>query len=99
MGNRARKMGIEWKTGNPPKGLRLLLIAQPTGVEYDVADDNRPDLYVGHYSDAKDGFVPAVGRGMSANTPRRELRVFYWAEVDLPESVQLRALTPSDFRG
>jgi len=93
---------IEWKKGFPPdsaKGKRLLLIATPTNVNFDAAADNRPDVYVGHYSYASDGFVPIRVQGMSPNNSRPELKVEWWAEIDLPESVELRELTTSDFRG
>ena len=95
---------IEWKKGFPPasmKGERLLLIATPTNVNFDAAAhaDNRPDVYVGHYSYANDSFVPIRVQGMSPNISRPELKVEYWAEIDLPTGVELRTLTTSDFRG
>ena len=93
---------IEWKKGFPPasmKGERLLLIATPTNVNFDAAADNRPDVYVGHYSYANDGFVPIRSAGNEPEQPRPELKVKFWAEIDLPTGVELRALTTSDFRG
>ncbi len=92
---------IEWKKGFPPAsmtGERLLLIATPTNVNFDAGADNRPDVYVGHYSYASDGFVPIRVQGMSPNNSRPKLKVEWWAEIDLPESVELRELTTSDFR-
>ena len=83
---------IDWKKGAPPasmKGERLLLIATPTNVNFDAAADNRPDVYVGHYSDANDGFVPIRVQGMSPNNARPELKVEYWTEIDLPPGVSL----------
>ena len=44
--------GIKWNRDEPPatqQGKRLLLIASPTGLNYDAAADNRPDIYVGHF--------------------------------------------------
>ena len=93
---------IDWKKGPPPastKGQRLLLIATPTNVNLDAAADNRPDVYVGHYGYANDGFVPIRVQRMSPNNARPELKVEYWAEIDLPLAVELRELTTSDFRG
>ncbi len=93
---------IKWSPGRPPdseKGKRLLLIATPTNVNFDAAADNRPDVYVGHYSDANDGFVPIRVQGMSPNNSRPELKVQYWAEIDLPVGVDLRELTVSDTHG
>jgi hypothetical protein len=36
---------------------------------------------------------------MSANHARPELNVRYWAEIDLPAGVELRALTVDDLKG
>jgi hypothetical protein len=94
--------GIKWNVGQPPetqRGKRLLLIASPTGVNFDAAADNRPDLYIGHYGKATDGLVLARVRGMPANDARPALDVEYWAEIDLPPGVELRSLTISDFEG
>jgi hypothetical protein len=95
-------MSIKWNKGEPPKveqGKRLLLIAHPTGVNYDVAADNRPGIYIGHFGYAEDGYVPARIWGMSANEARPALDVKYWAEIDLPADVELRELTVGDHRG
>jgi hypothetical protein len=93
---------IEWKKGFPPdseKGKRLLLIATQMGVNLDAAADNRPDVYVGHFSYANDSFVPIRVQGMSPNNPRPALKVKYWVEIDLPEGVELRELGIEDIRG
>ena len=93
---------IKWKKGEPPetqRGNRLLLIATPTGGNYDVAADNRPDIFIGHYGYAEDRYVPARISGMSANDARPALDVKYWAKIDLPDGVKLRTLTESDLRG
>ena len=54
---------------------------------------------MGHFSYANNGFVPIRVQGMSPNNPRPELKVKYWAEIDLPEGVELRELTTGDIRG
>ncbi len=94
---------LEWNKGEPPRPWsdsevkRLLLIATSLG---DNLDPNlRPDIYVGHFSYANNGFVPIRVQGMSPNNPRPELKVKYWAEIDLPEGVELRELTTGDIRG
>jgi hypothetical protein len=95
-------MRIEWHKGEPPeseRGKRLLLIAHPTGNTHDAAADNRPDIYIGHFGHAEDGFVPARIWGMSANEARPALNVKYWAEIDLPADVELHGLTVGDFSG
>jgi hypothetical protein len=94
---------LEWNKGEPPRpssdsGVkRLLLIATSLG---DNLDPNiRPDIYVGHFSYANDGFVPIRVQGMSPNNSRPRLKVKYWAEIDLPEGLELRELTTGDIRG
>jgi hypothetical protein len=102
MGNKGSSCLKSRKKGPLPastNGERLLLIATSTNVNLDASADNRPDVYVGHYSYASDGFVPIRVQGMSPNNSRPELKVEYWAEIDLPPGVELRALTTSDFRG
>ena len=61
-----RMSRIEWKKGFPPdseKGKHLLLIATPMGVNLDAAADNRPDVYVGHFSCANDNSSSSECRG------------------------------------
>jgi hypothetical protein len=94
--------GIKWNLGQPPetqRSKRLLLIAFPTNVNFDAAADDRPDIYIGHFGDAADGYVPARIWGMPANEARPALNVKYWAEIDLPPNVELRSLTIGDFKG
>lgn len=65
--------GIVWKHGRPPdtqRGKRLLFIASPTGGNCDANDDNRPDIYVGHFGEAADDYVPAKGSGGCLQTMR-----------------------------
>jgi hypothetical protein len=92
--------GIKWNEGQPPdaqQGKRLLLIASPTGGNFDIAADNRPAIYIGHSSKA--GYVPARIWGMSENDAHPALIIKYWAETDLPDDVEVRALTVSDISG
>jgi hypothetical protein len=94
--------GINWNSGPPPETQvrnRLLLIASPIGVNFDAAADNRPDIYIGHFGHAEDGYVPARIVGMSANEARHALDVKYWAEIELPPGVELRSLTIDDLKG
>ena len=95
--------GIRWNEGQPPetqRGKCLLLIASPLGGNYDVGADNRPDICVGHFhAEDEPRPVPARFLGMSANHARPELNVRYWAEIDLPAGVELRALTVDDLKG
>lgn len=94
--------GIVWKRGRPPetqRSKRLLLIASPTGVNFDAAADNRPDICVGHFGEEVDGYVCARIQGMPAEDARPALDVKYWAEIDLPYGVELRSLTKSDLKG
>ncbi|MGO9683618.1 MAG: hypothetical protein ACLPTZ_13710 [Beijerinckiaceae bacterium] len=93
---------IKWNEGKPPetqRGKRLLLIARPDSGPYDAAADNRPDIYIGHYGYGEDGYVPARIWGMSANEPRPKLDVKFWAEIELPDGIEVRNLTVSDYRG
>lgn len=94
--------GISWNLGQPPasqRGNRLLLIASPIGENFDAAADNRLDIYVGHFSDVNDDYVPARIWGMSANETRPTLAVKYWATIDLPPNADLRSLTIDDLKG
>lgn len=77
----------------------MLLIATPTGVNFDVAEDNRPSIYIGHFGEANDDYVPARIWGMSEGEARPSLKIRYWAEIDLPLGVELRELTVSDLKG
>jgi hypothetical protein len=91
---------IIWHEGRPPeehRDRRLLLIANHLGGAFDVAEDNRPDLYVGHFLESGN-VVPTRIRGMSASDAP-ELKVLYWAEIDLPPGIELRDLTIEDFKG
>ena len=93
---------IEWHHGAPPesaRGRRLLIIGLPMGRNYDAADDNRPDIFIGHYGNAEDAFVPARVSGMSEDDPRPPLDAKYWAEINLPGGVELRALTTRHIKG
>lgn len=94
--------GIRWNLGRPPetqRGNRLLLIASPTAGNFDPAADNRPDIYVGYFSDAYNDYVPARFWGMSGNEALPALSVKYWAAIDLPPNVELRPLTIDNIRG
>jgi hypothetical protein len=95
--------GIKWNKGRPPetqRDKRLLLIASPLGGNFDTADDNRPDICVGHFHAADEpNPVPARFSGMSANHARPDLNVRYWAELNLPPGVELRELTVDDLKG
>jgi hypothetical protein len=95
------KHTIVWHEGHPPgtHKWRLLLIASPTGGNFDAAADNRPDLYVGHFNGSTDGYVPARVSGMKADDARPTLNVKYWAEINLPEGMEIRSLTVDDVRG
>ena len=93
--------GIVWKEGHPPetlRGKRLLLIASPMNMNFDAAADNRPDIFIGHHGEAADDYVPALVQGMLEGA-RQYLAVKYWAEINLPDGVELRSLTDSDLKG
>ena len=99
--------GIKWNPGHPPKnrkGERLLVIARPMGVTHDAASDPNPDIFIGHWLDEgphgdSNAYVPARISGMRANEARPELDIKYWAEIILPNDVEVRSLTDSDFKG
>jgi hypothetical protein len=43
---------IEWYRGTPPdrmRGKRLLIIGHPKNRNFDVLDDGRPDIFIGHF--------------------------------------------------
>ena len=63
------------------------------GRNYNAADGNRPDIFIGHYGAAESAFVPARVSGMSEDLARPPLDVTYWAEINRPDGVELRALT------
>jgi hypothetical protein len=93
---------IEWHPGRPPeraRGRRLLIIGLPTNRTYDAAEDNRPDVFIGHYGESEDAYVPARVSGMSENAARPPLDVKYWAEIPLPDGVELRSLTARHIKG
>jgi hypothetical protein len=93
---------IKWHHGAPPqsaRGRRLLVIGLPMGRNYDAADGNRPDIFIGHYGTAESAFVPARVSGMSEDLARPPLDVKYWAEINLPDGVELRALTVRHIKG
>jgi hypothetical protein len=96
-------MGIQWDEGMPPETQRckrMLLIALPANVNFDIAADNRPDICVGHFHRAGNpNPVPARYPGATGNHPRPKLLVLYWAEMDLPPDVELRELTYIDLEG
>ena len=94
--------GIVWKRGRPretQRGKRLLFIASPKGRNFDAAADNRPDIYIGHFGDQEDDYIPARTWGMHAKDARPGLNIKYWAEIDLPYGVELRSLTTDDIKG
>jgi hypothetical protein len=94
--------GIKWTAGHPPEkqqGNRLLLIGSPIDGTHDAADDNRLDIFIGHFGFAQDAYVPARARGMSEKEARPRLDVKYWSEIDAPADVQLRTLTIRAFNG
>jgi hypothetical protein len=79
--------GINWHAGQPPasqQGNRLLLIAFPDSGPYDIAADNRPEIYIGHYGHGEDGYVPARISGMSASEPRPKLHVKFGRKLICP---------------
>lgn len=93
--------GLKWNAGEPPesqRGKRLLLIASPMGGTFDIAEDNRPSIYIGHFLENR-RYAPARIWGMPENDPRPDLDVKYWAEINLPAGVELRALSDRDFLG
>jgi hypothetical protein len=87
---------IKWNPGESgaPKDRRLLLIATPKG----IPEELEPDIFVGHWS-GNDEFVPIEPQ--YPRLPKRpDLKVLWWAEIpDLPEGVDLRALTLQDLKG
>jgi hypothetical protein len=80
-------------------GRRLLIIGLPMSRNYDALEANRPDIFIGHYGAAEDAFVPARISGMSEDDPRPPLDVKYWAEINLPEGAELRALRVRHIKG
>ncbi len=93
--------GIDWKPGRPPESMHgrlLLLVATPGNRTFDIAEDNRPAIYIGHWR-PEEGWFPARVWGMYEGTPRSPLNVTHWAELGGPPGVELRALTESQIKG
>jgi len=78
---------------------RLLIIGYPKNRNYDVLDDGRPDIFVEHFHETEGAYVPARIEGMSEDQPRPDLDVRYWAEIDLPEGVELSPLGERHLKG
>jgi hypothetical protein len=93
---------LEWRKGAPPKGEQttpVLVIGQPRGGKnpFDAAEDNRPCLFLAHYTDQR--LVPAYIRGMSNDEPRPTIDPLFWAKIRLPAGVELASLGMDDFKG
>ena len=61
---------IEWHHGAPPdamRGKRLLIIGYPMNRNY--FDDNRPDIFIGHFHETEGTYVPARGNVRRRSTP------------------------------
>ena len=94
--------GIEWHEGQPPDFIRarlLLVIGHAMGGNFDAGEDSRPDIFVGHFHEGKGYYVPARVSGMSEREARPALDVKYWAEINLPDGVELRSLEIRHLKG
>ncbi len=95
-------MPIRWHQGRPPRALaksaRLLVIAYPSNRVHDGSGDDLPDLYISHFSEAEQAQVPARMAGVSQNERRLPLNVVYWADINLPDGVEVRLLEDSDLK-
>ena len=91
-------MTIQWTKGQPPAYLRdkrLLVLAEAM-----AAHDRRGvGPFIAHYGKAYDSWVPIYVPGMSSSDARPKLAVKYWAEIDLPEGVQIYPLPLSEAVG
>jgi hypothetical protein len=97
----AEMAGIEWHRGTPPEAMRkkrLLIIGYPTNRNWPAA---KPEIFIGHFGEGEDDYVPARIAGMSHNEARPPLDVRYWAELELtlPKGVELTPLGDADFKG
>ena len=90
---------IHWHRGKPPAvlGAQRLLVVAHVRTQYDATEDPRPELFISHFSKGEDAPVSARVSGMPAHRP--PLKIEYWAEINLPEGVELKALTNVDFYG
>lgn len=90
-------MPIRWHQGRPPRALakvgHLLLIAYPNHGLSDPAEDPRPGLYVGRFSEADKAYVPASIAGISQSEALPALEVLYWADINLPDGVEVQRVT------
>ncbi len=94
-------VGIDWNRGTPPRsvhGRLLLLVATPGKGNHDIAEDNRPGIYIGHWKH-QEGWFPVRVWGMNEANARSPLNVMFWAELDGPPGVELRALTENHISG
>ena len=77
----------------------MLVIGSATNINFDAADDGRPDIFIGHFHETEDASVPARISGMSEDQARPDLNVLYWAKIDLPEGVELSPLRKRHLKG
>jgi hypothetical protein len=83
-------MGVQWNKGTPPAmpdDKRLLLIGTPRNGHF---GGGQPEIFVGRYRAAEKQFYPLRIWGMSGGDPLHPLNVMHWAELEIPESVELR---------
>jgi hypothetical protein len=84
---------IRWNDGAPPETMRdkrLLVIGHPKSGVFDAAEDQRPGIFIAHF--LKQEVVPEWVMGMRQNNSRPALNVKHWAEINLPDGVELRSL-------
>jgi hypothetical protein len=87
---------VEWNSGEPPKGRRLLLIATPLNMQQ---TNMAPDIVVGLWHEGRHDYVPLDPPYVRSGI-RPGLRVSYWAELPtLPPGIKLRQLAKEDFLG
>jgi hypothetical protein len=85
---------LAWRTGEPPKDRRVLLIGMPKDSGPEIPQE--PEMVIGHWHHQHEDFVCAsLAADRRVGAPPK-FQVSYWAEIEPPPDIKLRPLTERD---
>jgi hypothetical protein len=88
---------VDWKTGEPPKGRRILIIGTPKGIPVAGLE---PDLVVGFWHEQNEEYMLIEIPADADARARSGLNVLFWAELpEMPSGLSLRSLSIGDTHG